>query len=324
MRRCIHVQSRKHPDVQCKSNATYGDFCQNHKSGLRRFSKPLLEYVLEQTQAASRLQSWWRSLQLLTRRQGLAALEYDLATNKQELLSFDEISNIPRIYRWSYYDETGHCWLFDIRSLYHLQQRNPTFKNPYTQLLFHKSALQSMHNRLHWLTVRHYPLIHVKDPNDPIAAYTMAVVEVFVTIDALGYNTSADWFLSLNDNDHYEFRRTLSHIWNQLSKQQHKAILGRSTNLEIFDGPAPTTMLLRPGGRKWSSPNNSPGRRLQAQKDNLAAIKTLVTSAKGRGDRSTGALYALTALVHVSQEAAEAYPYLTDVFANEPRFEFHL
>ncbi len=311
-------KSGKQAAPKCITGILHENLHTNHKSRYKRHSRVI---VLEHEPAASRLQRWWRSFQ--TRRQGLAALEIDLATNKQELLSFDEISNIPHIYRWSYYDDTGHCWLFDIRSLYHLHQKPPTtIKNPYTQKQFHKSALLSFYNRLNWLTAHHYPLLQAKDPSDPQALWIMSIVEVFVTIDALGYNTSADWFISLNDQQHYEFRRVLSNIWSQLSKQQHKAILGRNKNLEIYDGAAPTTMLLRPGGRKYSSPNNSP--RLLTQKENLAAIKTLVTSAKGRGDRSTGALYALTALTHVCQEAADAYPYLTEVFANEPRFEFHL
>ncbi len=297
---------------------------QKHVKVAKRYSKVCSRSHSSDSsnQAASRLQSWWRST--LIKRKGLAALEIDLATNKQELLSFDELSSIPHVYRWSYYDYTGHCWLFDIRSLYRLQQQNPVIplKNPYTQQPICKMALQSVHNRLQWLTLHHYPLIQVKDVSDPQAAWTMSVVEVFVTIDSLGYNTSVDWFLSLNEHQHYEFRRALGTIWNQLSKQQHKAILERNTNLALYDGPAPTTMLLRPGGRKWSSPNNSP--KLLAQKENLAAIKTLITSAKGRGDRSTGALYVLTALVQVCREAAEAYPWLINVFGTESRFAFFL
>ncbi len=269
-------------------------------------------------QAAGRIQRLWRSL--CTMRKGLAALEINLATNRQELLSFDELPNIPHVYRWSYYDESSHYWLFDIRSLYSLKQKTPnSFKNPYTQLPIHSIALKSLNSRLSWLKIHHYSLLHDKGPIDPQAQWTMNVAEAFVTMDALGYNTSADWFLQLDSHGHYEFRRILSHIWSQLSKQQHKAILGRNKNLEIFDGQAPTTMLIRPGGR-----NQSPTSTLTAQKENLHAIKTLITSAKERTDRGTGALYVLTALVHVCNEAAEAYPWLTDVFHNQPRFEFYL
>jgi hypothetical protein len=303
-RQCLNIKSRSNPDVQCSLAATHGEFCSRHFKKPRRYIRPSIRvYTRSEHIAARKLQNFWRKRYALLRfcAQGPASNLPSLATNETELYTLDPITAITPLYFFSFADEKKNIWAFDIRSFCHVMLGGKPPSNPYTRDLLTSMTLQKIRTRISWLRRRKYPTLHIQ--MDQLSAeqyWNQKVLDVFMKIEGLGYLVSCDWFHSLKVEDHHKFYGHLFHLWYVglgLTPDQKKKIVpghqGRETALFKF----PPTENRHREQHWWA-------------KINLSLIESFITRSEDPENRKLGALYVLTALVDVSEDAADAFPWL--------------
>ena len=301
VRKCANIKSRKYPDVRCNASAINGDFCARHYKNPHRYSnyKHTLTTINPlQEDAIKRIQRFYRRVAptLLRRRQGPAANCVDIAENKTELQSMDTVKSIPKIYIWSYADAAKHIWVFDIRSFSHMiANGNGILKNPYTCQQIPQKARESLENRLSWLKSRNYMTSFVADTDlTAEQTFSLRVLDIFMKLDFLGYNSDMAWFMELDNIDQMNLYKELYELWKyrlELTTAMRAAICEDLDKLFKYDP-------LRSKQRVW-------------KKINADIMEALVSRAPDKNNRSLGAMYILMALCKVSDGAAETYDWLS-------------
>lgn len=309
-RRCASVKSRKHPDAQCASNASQGDFCQRHSRRPIRFfdrrrNDQRIIYTRSHGSNAGKIQRWWRLLISNKRRrtQGLFVNLRELIHNTTEVYSMEPTSSIPQVFFFSYADTQKNGWGFDIRSLVHLTSQGQPLQNPYTRELFPDTTLAMFRKRVEWLRAKEYPLLYVYDEvltSEQI--WNQRVLDVFMKIEAMGYLLNTKWFHELTSREHRNLYRALYQLWTWrlgLSADEKEEICPgyNLTSTRLFYH-IPEDMNRVHQDLKWW------------KKKNLNLIHSLVTRGTSKSLRALGALYVVMGLVQVSEEVAEAYPWV--------------
>ena len=301
-RECLNIKSKRYPDVKCKSIATYGDFCSRHYKNPIRYiiNKNVLKnitYTISQEKAAKKIQKMAKLMISIKnyRRQGPSYNILSISENKTELQTMEDLNIIPKLYIWSYADENKHIWTFDIRSFSHMM----SLKNPYTQLQITEQGKLSLESRLNWLKKKGYSTSFINDNDiNEEQAFSLRVLDIFMKMDFLGYHSNSDWFLSLGHTDQINLYKELYDLWNyrlQLSSETKQQICPGLDDLMRFD---PYKMK---GGQRSA---------LWWKKLNLNILDALLSRAPDKTNRALGAMYTLTALVRVSDDAKEAYNWL--------------
>jgi hypothetical protein len=309
MPRCKNIRSRKHPDTQCQFQAPPGkEFCSRHQKNPRPFAAaPTPPATRRQTTAAILLQKIWRHRQARRRfsQQGPIACCIELANNETELYTLEPVTAIPLPYRFTYCDQKGHFWAFDIRTLREYMAKGARVKNPYTCDEFPETTMQALNKRVKYLLEKKWALSHVtEDALTPDQLWRQHVLDVFLTIEGLGYLVNCEWFLELSVLDHREFYKFFYNLWHyrlQITQAERDKILPgwRRADRNPFTMRPDEIQILTVGKpQKWW------------RKRNLHVIQVFVTAAAEKERRSLGALYSLMSLVAVSEAAAEAFPWL--------------
>jgi hypothetical protein len=301
VRECLNIKSKRYPDVRCKSVATHGDFCTKH------FKKPLryvknkdsfknVIYTVLQEEAARKIQSITKLMlsKKNYRRQGPSYNILTVSENKTELQTMEELDTIPKLYIWSYADENKHIWTFDIRSFSHMM----SLKNPYTQLQITEPGKASLEARLNWLKKKGYSTSFL---NDSVLTeeqgFSLRVLDIFMKMDFLGYHSDSNWFLSLENKGQINLYKELYDLWNyrlQISPEIKEQICPGLDDLMRFD---PYKARTQRSAIWW-------------KKLNLNILDALLSRAPDKTNRALGAMYSLTALVRVSEDAREVYDWL--------------
>ena len=124
------------------------------------------------------------------------------------------------------------------------------------------------------------------------------VLEVFSKMEEHGYIVNSDWFHNLVKEDHIEFYKKIYDIWNyrlNLTLKQKNTIVPRFNTNNLFRCH-PSEILDKE--EKW------------LKKNNLQVIDKLISSSNDKTQRSLGIMYVLMALCIVSNNVAEAYPWI--------------
>ena len=312
VRRCANIKSQKNPDSQCPMSATYGDYCSRHWKHPHRFIqasqlKREVCFTRQHTAAAARIQSFWRQTRPWIRvfHQGIGSSCRPLSRNDTELFSLDPIASIPSLYYISFVGSAGSLWSFDIRSLGQLLMRGDLKENPYTREPLSDHVYERIRKRLSWLRSRKYSVVYPQSPSTDLTSeqvWRQRVLDVFLTIEALGYHVSCDWFHDMTIDDHKEFYRTLFSLWYSrlgLTRQQRDSIVpgSESVSRKLFRFTPDAIGNYQHSVTWW-------------EKCNLAVIEAFITRSKDKENRRLGATYVLIGLVSVSGEAADTYPWL--------------
>ena len=299
LRACLNIKSRRYSDIQCKSIATHGEFCARHSKNPIRFRKapyindnynPIHEKSVRKIQRAFLSAIAKRRY----RRQGPAANNTSLSENRTDLHSMEDIATIPKLYIWSYKDESNHIWTFDIRSFSHMGLSR--LKNPYTQLPLNDVAKESLEARLNWLKAKRYAITFINDSElTSEQQLNLSVLEIFMKMDFLGYHSDPEWFTDLDLQQNIRLYKELYDLWN--------------FRLELTNG---AKEIICPGLELKRDP-----KRMKAQRElrwwrkrNLEILDALVSRAIDKSNRALGTMYCLTALCMVSSDVKEAYEWL--------------
>lgn len=325
VRLCANIKSKKHPEARCSYAATNGDFCSRHckkpqrwsqttanstsaskvRPGRRSATNPsLTRPTRKQEDAAKQIQGFWRlrgNLYLRSLR-GPTTFSLDMSHNTQDIYTYEPLSTIPPIYRFSYLDSKSHAWTFDIRFLLQSLQFSSELKNPYTQEPLLPHTLHKLENYIAWLKSRKFPIVYLEtDDLTPEQAWNQKVLTLFLKYQTLGYAIQTSWFESLSIKQHIQFYQRLFLIWLTIATPEEKQkIIPNWMNLEtpLFRWPLEYATSLDFKNMKWW------------RKQTYTIMESFATRAQDKNAQITGALYVLMALVQVSRPAAEGYPFL--------------
>jgi hypothetical protein len=316
---CANIRSRKHNTEKCVNPPTHGDYCGIHYKNPKPWKPPTpaqkakaaaavrtrSETAAHKTSTALKIWKWYAAQRGMHfyRSRGPAYYVRSIATNDSDFFSADPVNDISGVMFFSYKDTDNHVYAFDIRSIHSLIHRarlsGAPAQNPFTRtnldievILHVKSIVAQL--QAHNISCEWAPL----EPPTPEQQLCMKIVDIFHIIDELNYYSSPDWFLHMNLDDHLRFYSELHSIWTHragLSMAQKSAIVPGLTHTQLFRHPP---WALR--GQSLST----------MQKLNMKTIRTLITSAEDRNDRILGAMYVVSTLTLVNEDARRAYPWL--------------
>jgi hypothetical protein len=170
---------------------------------------------------------------------GPALRKRDICTNDTDFVTMDDLKDLQYGQFYSFKDNDGRIYGFDIASIYNLIYKNtdsiniskigginpynrnkiPTFVMIDLKMIIRTSKILKIQINLEFDT----------DIGNVSNAKTVELraLSLFQNIDSLGNYSSPEWFLTLNRNQLIKFLRELSDIWNyraQLSQETKRNI----------------------------------------------------------------------------------------------------
>jgi hypothetical protein len=314
---CANIRSRHQPALKCAKKPTHGEFCFRHwKKPIRYFDRNQNDQSIILTRhlaASNKIKKFWHRYSGLNRfrKYGPAASFKEISQNTTEIYSLEKIQTIPQEFFFSYADAHKNIWAFDIRSLFQLMGKGTPLQNPYTRELLNEKILQKLHTYIEILRKKKTLLLYLD--NEAISVeqhWNQRVLDVFLKIEALGYLLNTTWFNSLTVQNHKEFYKCIWDLW------QVRLGLKNSQKNEICPGYASSTDKLF----RWNPDDfGRIARDLRWwRRQNLSIINNLVTRGTTKVNCGLGALYVLMGLVHVNEDAADAYPWIVESLGLEP------
>jgi hypothetical protein len=224
--------------------------------------------------------------------------------NDTDIISFDEIWDIPRDHLYIYWDRevskrdgTNVYYAYDIRTIHHIMKTdNPSC--PYTCREFSVIERTRFVNLLHSYIGKGVALELEELTFSKEEKTEMRMRDLFHQINLLDNYTSFEWFKNLSANHLYEFYRVGEDIWNYRLQMP-----GIEKRKYVQNGIAFTTSKNIVRHMNMDDLRNCC----------LNEIERFITNGIGRDERKLGAMWMLTALVEVSPEAATALPHLVQL-----------
>lgn len=230
--------------------------------------------------------------------QGPACIKRHLCNNVEDFLTTEEIKDIDYYYFFSYKDIDGFIYGFNLISIHNLIIKKDT-KNPYTRNLFSLELIENVQKRINYnkiLKKINQEIITIEQTNN----YNSSFVTLFQKIDLLGNYTQAEWIINLNNVQLRRFLLELYDIWDYRSQL--------SIEMKLAICP-PTGMPFREIPVHILQRNFNVNIDL-LKKFAITIIDKLINGSNNRDNQSLGAMYVLSALTIVNNNAAEAMPWL--------------
>ena len=235
---------------------------------------------------------------------GPAFMKRDLCNNQIDFLSMDELTSISLKQFFSFKDDDGFLYGFDLVSFYNLiYKSNGPVKNPYNQQLISAKVIENFRTLLRISRVLKINIsTEISDINKEVSdtkSVELRCLTLFQNIDALGNYSNAQWFLSLNQTQLIRFLRELVEIWG------YRAPLTPETKRAICP----------PFGNPFSRMQNYNYLQTLENLDDVRKIilgfmEKFVNTGVDKDNKCLGAYYVLGALTLVSTDAASALPWL--------------
>jgi hypothetical protein len=224
-----------------------------------------------------------------------------LCTNDSDFLTGNGFNSMDFSQFFSYKDEDGFIYGFDVISLYNLIMKSGrSIKNPYNRNDISKTVIQNMRNMIRLSRILKIDIdIEIKE--EPVSAEKsteLRTLELFQNIDTLGNYSDPAWFLSLNRVKIIKFLRELTDIWS------YRAQLTNEIKRKICP----------PVGDPFRGLNfnyiNSEENIDNVRKTVVSILEKFVNNGVDNDSKSLGAYYVLGALTLVSENAATSLPWL--------------
>lgn len=247
--------------------------------------------------------------------QGPALMDRNICTNDSDFFTMDSMSEIPVNQFYSYKDNDGFIYGFNIVSLHNLLLKEGSrASNPYNRNEFDNKLKENVSKMVKISRILKIPIeIEIKNEiMDPAKRMELKILELFQTMNSYGNYANSDWFIDLSKNQHIRFARELVDIWN------YRALLTNVKKQEICP-PHGTPFLGTPYFANVV--NNMALNNISNEtivKYNVQIIENLIKSALDIDNKMLGTFYVLSALTLVSQPAREAMPWLYDAVVYIP------
>jgi hypothetical protein len=240
------------------------------------------------------------------RSHGPALKDRSLCTNNFDFLSMDQLTDIPKEQFFSYRDEDGFIYGFDLLSIYNLIYKcDGIIKNPFNNKPIEKKVIDDFRILIRLSRLFKIDIItEIADVTKEVSnkkSIELKALSTFQNIDALGNYSNAEWFLTLNREQLFRFIEELSEIWNfraALTSQVKKNICPPYGN-PFLNSRMPALNVLR------QNPNLDDIRNII-----LNVIKQFVETGIDKDNKCLGAFYVLGALTLVNNDAATSLPWL--------------
>ncbi len=242
---------------------------------------------------------------------GPAFKNVSLCTNSDDFYSMEPLNELHPFQIFSYKDDDGFVYGFDIVSIFNLidqTENKDNVQNPYNRKQIANVILEKLRHLLYLSLILNIPINLQLEEDvrqiDKKKAVELECLRLFQIINSLGNYSDQKWFLSLNKEQLDRFIRELIDIWS------YRAQLTNETKVAICP----------PFGNPFIHINRIPVNRLvQLEIDDLRSqllivIDMLVTSGLDQSNKSLGAIYVLGALTIVNEDAANALPWLFQSF----------
>lgn len=251
----------------------------------------------------SKIRNYFCKLSISLR--GPALLNRELSTNNNDFYTFDNISNIP-FYNFISWREEKNIFSFDIYSLYELIKSSKKDKtkplNPYNRSVISEDIIKNLNKiiKLNKIHGEKFKINKINEDNEiTISTFNSRILNACLRIDSLGNYTDVNWFKILNRRQIIKFVNVLHDIWN------YRAQISEEVKREICT----------PVGRPFSFVNVNYNYLctcdiLQLKMIFVKIIENFINKGINESSSSLGAMYILSALTLVNNDAAEALPWL--------------
>ena len=229
--------------------------------------------------------------------------------NVNDFLSMEEISSIHPFQVFSYKDNEGFIYAFNLISFTQLIQtrkHRQELCNPYNKNVISKKVIELYKKLILYSKLLHIPIM-LEEPEtiydeSPEKRVLRRSCELFHVIDSLGNYSDSKWFTDLDFRELKLFIRELYDIWS------YRAMLPNETKQLICPHQDPffTLHYLHLHNPESAHPLTF------YQNAILDILFKLTTSGVNQSSQALGAFYVLGALTLVNREAAEAIPWLYD------------
>lgn len=237
----------------------------------------------------------------LDRLRGPGLFNRSICTNSADFLTFDETSAIHPHSYFSYKDESGKIWAFDILSIHtHLQKNGQGAMNPFTRESFPPNA--TMETRLG--RIRHIARmlgidvdVSFEDATYDVHDIESRAGELFRKFDSFGHLTDHSWLMGLTKQKLLDMYKALHDIWT------YRANLAYETMVAIHS----------PAGRPFdgfSWTNLCASEREGVLSEMVRLGNRFANDAIDDHHQQLGVYYVLGSLTTVSPDAATALPWL--------------
>jgi len=240
---------------------------------------------------------------------GPGSLNRKICTNSDDFVTMEPLEEISFHQFYSYKDNDGFIYGFDINSLYNLFLKSKnidSFLNPYNRNLIPISIVNSIKSIVRLSKLLKITLnLHFEDDMKNVSsekAIELRALSLFQTIDSLGNYSDPQWFLSLNRTQLIKFVRELCDIWNYRSQLTNE--IKRNICPPTGD---PFRNLSMPYVHTEQNMSN-------VKKVILEVLEKLVNSGVDRDSKALGAYYVLGSLTLVNDNAATSLPWLFQSF----------
>lgn len=234
---------------------------------------------------------------------GPAYKDKSLCTNNFDFLSMDELTNIQNEQFFSFKDDDGFIYGFDILSLYNLIYKcNGAVKNPFNQQPLESKVIENFRSLLRLSRVLKINILtEISDVTKEVSdkkSVELRALTLFQNIDALGNYSNSHWFLALNKNQLMVFVEELEDIW------EYRANLSNEVKKNICP----------PLGNPFQRLSNNVLERLEnldeIRKIILEILEKIVNTGIDKDNKCLGAYYVLGAITLVNNDAATSLPWL--------------
>jgi hypothetical protein len=235
---------------------------------------------------------------------GPAYQKRSLCTNTFDFLSMEPIEEIVNEQFFSFKDDDGFIYGFDILSLHNLIYKcNGAVKNPFNTKPLSSKIIEDFRTLLRLSRVQKINILtEISDVTKEVSdkkSVELRVLSLFQTIDSLGNYSNPQWFITLNRNQLIKFVRELVDIW------QYRANLSNEIKKAICP-PNGNPFARMPHYNIWQTAENID----DVRKDILEIMEKFVNSSPDKDNKCLGAYYILCAITLVNNEAATSLPWL--------------
>lgn len=230
---------------------------------------------------------------------GPGFLNKKLCNNEEDFYTFENKNEIDNKYFFSYRDNDGFIYFYDVRSLNKLLQSSKV--NPYNMKKIPEDAINILNKRIKYMENKKIDIYHEKPKLNPEQEYNNKVLTIFQKIDLLNAfagGTQVEWFHNLSFSQLKHLYKVLEDIWNyrsEINEKQKRDIV-------------PLNNVFKYSMSKIMNLDYKFKRKLQNVI--LDEIDMLISSSPSKIHRSTGCYYVLIALVEVSPDCANQMPWL--------------
>ncbi len=243
----------------------------------------------------------------LNKLRGPALNKRSICTNDMDFYTMDDMAEIPTSQFYSYTDEDGFVYGFNILSIHNLiMKESDRPKNPYNRNEFSNKIKDDIKRIIKISRIMKVPIeIDIKQEIvDPRKRMEMRILELFQLMNSYGNYANSEWFTNLSRGEHIRFARELVDIWN------YRAQLTNAKKIEICP-PHGNPFLGTPyftNVATYVNLNNLTNDTVT--RFNLQIIENLIRTSLDTDNKTLGALYVLSALTLVSNDARNAMPWL--------------